>query len=389
MKNSIKNKIAFITALVTLLTFVTITVPLSIAAKDKDGNTIITEITAATFPDPIFRRYILEVVDLNTDSKLSDFEIGKVTGLMLSERGISDLTGIEYFTNLTNLDVSKNRLTKISNLSDFKLKNFKGAEQTIDLYFNDVSNSEYRSILDWDTFKGNGADELTLATYENFDSVEYKFTESSSAEFSKILTSPARGTSPAGNFVLYENNIANSLYMTAKDKSVPNLYYKASSGTYSENSSGVRTQHYLTGTINIKYSTTSLSFNAHGGVIEYHILIPKELEVTGERKNDKFAIAVNTNENFFIESDHVVQVQASTAKGYLINGDDSIPFTLVKDATSTEQIKNNPIVKFNSKTAAPKDVYVNFDANAAKYTGKYTAHINFNVYYVVGTVSEA
>jgi hypothetical protein len=384
-----KQKISLITAFVILLTTILITVPQKIfAATDKDGDTIVVEITEVTFPDPIFRKHILEVVDKNKDLNLSTVEIDGVTAFMLPERGISDLTGIELFTNLINLDVSKNRLTKISNLSDFKLKNFKGAEQTIELNFNAVSNTGYRSVLDWDTFQGNGIGGLTLATYENFDSVEYKFTESTSAEFSKILTSPARGTSPAGHFVLYENNITNSLYITSKDKNVPNIYYKTPSGTY-QDKNGVVTQHYLTGTINIKYSLTTLSYNAHDGVIEYYILIPKQLEVTGVRETDKFAIAVDTSENFFIESDHVVQVQASPATGNLVNGDHSIPFTLVNDATSTEQIKNNPMIKFHSKSDAPKEVYVNFDPNAARYTGKYSANVIFNVYYVVGTVSEA
>jgi hypothetical protein len=328
------------------------------------------------------------VVDKNKDLNLSTVEIDGVTAFMLPERGISDLTGIEYFTNLTNLDVSRNRLTKISNLSDFKLKNFKGTEQTIELYFNDVSNSVHRAVLDWNTFEGNGIGDLILATYENFDSVEYKFTESNSSEFSKILTSPARGTSPAGNFVLYENTTTNSLYMTSKDKNVPNLYYKTPSGTY-QDKNGVVTQHYLTGTIKIKYSLTTLSYNAHDGVIEYSILIPKQLEVTGVREDDKFAIAVDTTANFFIESDHVVQVQASAPTGNLVNGDHSIPFTLVKDAVSDTPIKNNPMIKFHSKSDAPKEVYVNFDPNSARYTGKYSTNIIFNVFYVVGTVSEA
>ena len=47
---------------------------------------------------------------------MSEAEISKVTKLNLNEGAISDLTGLEAFSNLTHLELSGNNLSKESNL---------------------------------------------------------------------------------------------------------------------------------------------------------------------------------------------------------------------------------------------------------------------------------
>ena len=75
-------------------------------------------IKTANFPDSIFRNYVSENFDTNSDGTLSNAELAAVTEINVSNKNISRLNGIEYFTklqilscdrnNITNIDVSKN-----------------------------------------------------------------------------------------------------------------------------------------------------------------------------------------------------------------------------------------------------------------------------------------
>ena len=84
------------------------------------------EINATNFPDEIFRNWVLGQ-SYGQDGVLTDAEIAGITELLVRDKYISNLKGIEYFTevtylqcqrnNLTELDVSKN--TKLTNLDCF------------------------------------------------------------------------------------------------------------------------------------------------------------------------------------------------------------------------------------------------------------------------------
>ncbi len=71
------------------------------------------EINETNFPDAIFRKYVAEEFDKNTDGRLSDKEIAAVTKIDVYDMGISDLTGIEYFENLAILECMFNKLTTL------------------------------------------------------------------------------------------------------------------------------------------------------------------------------------------------------------------------------------------------------------------------------------
>ncbi|MDO5014912.1 MAG: InlB B-repeat-containing protein, partial [Clostridia bacterium] len=83
------------------------------------------EINETNFPDAIFREYVESFDTDETKGVLSQAERDEVTRISVKNKGISDLKGVEFFTNLTelicnensltNLDVSKN--TKLSYLS--------------------------------------------------------------------------------------------------------------------------------------------------------------------------------------------------------------------------------------------------------------------------------
>jgi uncharacterized protein YhbP (UPF0306 family) len=74
---------------------------------DHDGIPV----DAAHFPDPAFRAYVAENLDLNRNGWLKDDEIEAATAIYCQEQGVASLTGIAYFPNLETLDCGYNALT--------------------------------------------------------------------------------------------------------------------------------------------------------------------------------------------------------------------------------------------------------------------------------------
>ncbi|MCI8365296.1 MAG: hypothetical protein HFG34_10180 [Eubacterium sp.] len=89
-------------------------------------------ITENTFPDAYFRQFVLANIDKNRDSILSDWEISKTTKIKITYeeleygysgygRGLStdvNFQGIEYFTNLQDLEIDADQLSQHSELGD-------------------------------------------------------------------------------------------------------------------------------------------------------------------------------------------------------------------------------------------------------------------------------
>ena len=72
------------------------------------------EINEENFPDANFRKEMredLKIYDENKDDRLSAAEIAKIKTINIPQKGIKDLTGIEYFTSLENLFCQINELT--------------------------------------------------------------------------------------------------------------------------------------------------------------------------------------------------------------------------------------------------------------------------------------
>lgn len=109
------------------------------------------EINETNFPDKNFREFVLDRLDYEHDGKLTESEISNTTQIwwQTTDPRVSDLTGIEYFTelkdlfvenhNLTKLDVSK--LTKLENLrcdgNRLTSLNVSGCTKLKDLYCDD------------------------------------------------------------------------------------------------------------------------------------------------------------------------------------------------------------------------------------------------------------
>ena len=71
------------------------------------------KINKTNFPDATFRAYVKANCQEDNNDVLSDDEIDAVWKIDVSEMGIANLKGIEFFTMLQNLYCSKNKLTSI------------------------------------------------------------------------------------------------------------------------------------------------------------------------------------------------------------------------------------------------------------------------------------
>ena len=82
------------------------------------------KIDDSTFPDSAFREYVSENFDVNNDGYLTPQERDIVTEIAnpgLSGKGVSDVTGIEYFSYLETLDLSNNSLNDVNLSRNAKL----------------------------------------------------------------------------------------------------------------------------------------------------------------------------------------------------------------------------------------------------------------------------
>ena len=70
-------------------------------------------INETNFPDEIFRNYVKNNFDNDSNNVLSEEEIAGAKGISLDESGITSLTGIEHFTALTELFCGRNQLTAL------------------------------------------------------------------------------------------------------------------------------------------------------------------------------------------------------------------------------------------------------------------------------------
>ena len=83
------------------------------SAEETEGSTEGIAIDAMNFPDETFRTYVQENFDPTADGILSESELRQVTEINVSYKGISDLTGVEYFTALQALNCGANSLTTL------------------------------------------------------------------------------------------------------------------------------------------------------------------------------------------------------------------------------------------------------------------------------------
>ncbi len=98
-----------------------ITVTFTLTTIDPEAGKI--EINSTNFPDDVFREYVSDEFDTNNDDYLDNDEIKAVTEIDVYEYWvIESLTGIEYFTELEELDCASNKLTTLDISNNTKVK---------------------------------------------------------------------------------------------------------------------------------------------------------------------------------------------------------------------------------------------------------------------------
>ena len=90
------------------------------------------------FPDDTFRQCVKDKADTNGDGILSETERAAVNVWRLSNTGISDLEGIEHFTELTFLLCDRNNLTSLDLTSNTKL-------ESLDVSYNKMTDIDVSS----------------------------------------------------------------------------------------------------------------------------------------------------------------------------------------------------------------------------------------------------
>ena len=79
------------------------------------------EINEKNFPDENFRKFISDKFDKFGNGYLTKNFIDKITVLECTGKEIKSLQGIEYFTNLTNLNCNVNKLKELDISKNTKL----------------------------------------------------------------------------------------------------------------------------------------------------------------------------------------------------------------------------------------------------------------------------
>lgn len=113
-------------------------------------------------PDETLRAAVREELGLPAAAPLTKDQMQRIVSLYLKDKGISDITGLEFATNITELDISQNPITDLRPLSNLT--------QLTGLHFwhfpGNSTNLDLRPLaslinLEVTTFEGNGISDIT------------------------------------------------------------------------------------------------------------------------------------------------------------------------------------------------------------------------------------
>lgn len=130
------------------------------------------EINNTNFPDPDFQKYVNDKIDTvdttsgKKDGKLSKAERDAVTEISITNTNCTDLTGIAYFANLTELNCYHNQLTTLDVSKNAKLRILKCYNNGMEkLNLGDITQltslqCEYNNLTELDVSKNLYLEEL-------------------------------------------------------------------------------------------------------------------------------------------------------------------------------------------------------------------------------------
>uniref|UniRef100_UPI0025FB5683 leucine-rich repeat domain-containing protein n=1 Tax=Ruminococcus sp. TaxID=41978 RepID=UPI0025FB5683 len=122
-------------------------------------------IDEAHFPDAVFRAYVQEKYDIENDWFFSRTELLSVDTIEVAGMGISDLTGIEYFTALEQLDCSSNQLTHLSVINLTNLQEVNCSENTLQQLYLPASNNLQKLFCSYNNLTSLDVSGLPSLTY--------------------------------------------------------------------------------------------------------------------------------------------------------------------------------------------------------------------------------
>lgn len=141
-------------------------------------------INSTVFPDDTFRHYILDRIDIdiNNDNILSPAEISNLTYIDVSEKSISSLKGVEYFTELTSLYCRSNNLKNLDVSKNIKLLDLLCDENHLTSL--DLSNNTSLICLYCDY---NDITSLNISNCTSLETIHCPFNKLSSLDVSKCI----------------------------------------------------------------------------------------------------------------------------------------------------------------------------------------------------------
>ena len=127
-------------------------------------------IDEAHFPDPVFRQYLADNYGWSDGEQQYTFNVNHITSLLLERQGVTSVQGIEYFPNLTELDVSWNEISSLDLGKCEKLKSLTANGnpiKTIDVSGNanlEVLNVYQTQITEIDVSKNTKLQQLSVGS---------------------------------------------------------------------------------------------------------------------------------------------------------------------------------------------------------------------------------
>ena len=143
-----------------------------VSAQADPVDSEFVEINNTNFPDPDFQKYVNDKIDTadttsgKKDGKLSKAERDAVTRISITNTNCTDLTGIAYFANLTELNCYYNQLTTLDVSKNAKLRILKCYNNGMEkLNLGDIThltllNCEYNNLTELDVSKNPYLEEL-------------------------------------------------------------------------------------------------------------------------------------------------------------------------------------------------------------------------------------
>ncbi|MCL1976454.1 MAG: stalk domain-containing protein [Firmicutes bacterium] len=179
-------------------------------------------INADTFPDPIFRDFVAGIdIDKNQDSLLSAAEMLEILELDLSDKGITSLQGIEFFTALKYLDCSENLLIELDISCNFEL----GALNCRNNMLTSLDISKNTKLVALSCSKNNMIDETAVNGLDKNITTAFIFEPQNTLEAANSLPTSAKTALPSASKVLVNGktiafdayNIENNNYFKLRD----------------------------------------------------------------------------------------------------------------------------------------------------------------------------